>query len=190
MIKEIEQIVEQACKSQANIFGYGIWTHHITLVVKNALQLAPILGGDKDVCELSALLHDYASIVNSGWYPEHHIHSARLAKEILTQYKYPTQVIEKVQECIRTHRGSQSLQPLTTEALILANGDAMEHIQAVDSLLYLAYVQHKMGIDEGQKWVIQKVERSWSKMVLQAQELVREKYEATRILFVNPGDKR
>jgi hypothetical protein len=29
MIAEIERIVEEACAKESNIFGYGIWTHHI-----------------------------------------------------------------------------------------------------------------------------------------------------------------
>ena len=29
MRKRIEQIVEQACVADTNIFGYDIWTHHI-----------------------------------------------------------------------------------------------------------------------------------------------------------------
>ena len=40
MRNKIEQIVEQACAADTNIFGYDIWTHHILLVVQNAKQLA------------------------------------------------------------------------------------------------------------------------------------------------------
>ena len=29
MIEEIEKIVEAACKSESNLYGYGIWSHHI-----------------------------------------------------------------------------------------------------------------------------------------------------------------
>ena len=40
MRNKIEQIVEQACAADTNIFGYDIWTHHILPVVQNAKQLA------------------------------------------------------------------------------------------------------------------------------------------------------
>ena len=40
MRNKIEQIVEQACAADTNIFGYDIWAHHILPVVQNAKQLA------------------------------------------------------------------------------------------------------------------------------------------------------
>jgi hypothetical protein len=35
-----------------------------------------------------------------------------------------------------------------------------------------------MDIDEGMKWLRRKLERSWNKMVPEAQEITKEKYEA------------
>lgn len=31
--KEIEKIVEEACRAETNVFGYDIWAHHILQVV-------------------------------------------------------------------------------------------------------------------------------------------------------------
>ena len=39
MRNKIERIVEQACAADTNIFGYGIWTHHILKVVQNAKRV-------------------------------------------------------------------------------------------------------------------------------------------------------
>ena len=39
MIEQIERLVEAACASENNIFGYGIWTHHLTLVARNGKPL-------------------------------------------------------------------------------------------------------------------------------------------------------
>ena len=183
MINKVRSLVEEACKDESNHFGYGIWTHHIKLVVQNASKLARILGGDEEVCELGALLHDYASVFNYEFYSEHHLHSARLAGEVLTTLQYPLKTILSVQECIKTHRGSQGLKPPTIEAQVLANADAMAHFQSIDSLFYLAYVQHKKGIDEGREWILEKLERSWNKLIPEAQQLVKDNYEAAKILF-------
>ncbi len=185
MISKIENLVEDACKQKTNHFGYGIWTHHITLVVKNAKNLAKILDADEEISELAALLHDYASIINIEWYPEHHIHSARLAKEILSNLNYSPVTIQRVQESIITHRGSQNLQPLTKESIVLANADAMAHFQGIDSLFYLAYVQHKKEINDGRKWILDKLERSWNKLIPEARAIVNDKYNAVKILFNN-----
>ena len=62
MIEEIKRIVEAACAGEDNIFGYGIWTHHITQVARNGKQLAPLFGADAEIVEIAALLHDYASV--------------------------------------------------------------------------------------------------------------------------------
>ena len=35
MRNKIEQIVEQACAADTNIFGYDIWTHHLFLRIGN-----------------------------------------------------------------------------------------------------------------------------------------------------------
>jgi len=42
LVDRIEKIVEEACKKNTNIFGYGIWSHHITQVVKNGLKFTKI----------------------------------------------------------------------------------------------------------------------------------------------------
>jgi uncharacterized protein len=86
---EIRSIVESACKSDDNVFGYGIWTHHIVSVVDNALLLANKLGSDKEIVELSSLLHDYASIINKDFYEEHHIYGGKEAERLLKKFYYP-----------------------------------------------------------------------------------------------------
>ena len=59
---EIARIVQAACGHDRNIFGYGIWTHHITQVVRIGKKLANQFNADAEIVEISALLHDYAGI--------------------------------------------------------------------------------------------------------------------------------
>lgn len=185
MIKEIERIVREACAKETNIFGYGIWTHHITQVVKNGRRLAPIFNADPEIVEIAALLHDYASVKDKALYEEHHIHGPKEAEKILKQLGYPPEKIDAVNYCIETHRGSIVKEKITPEARCLANADAMSHIEQVPSLMHLAFVQHNMGIDEGSEWARKKLERSWNKLDPQAQDMVREKFNsALRTLTV------
>lgn len=176
MIKEIERIVEDACKSDSNKYGYGIWSHHIVLVVKYARQLAEKLGADVEVVEIAALLHDYAGIKDCAFTKEHHIHGANEAQRILQGFDYPQEKIQIVKDCILTHRGSVPMDRLTPEAECIASADAMTHIFQVPSLLHLAYVNHGMGIDEGKKWVLGKIERSMKKLCPEAKEMVHDHY--------------
>jgi uncharacterized protein len=74
IIEEIRVLVENACKKETNYFGYGVWAHHILPVVIHAKILARKLHADEEIVEIAALLHDYASVKNRAWIPEHHIH--------------------------------------------------------------------------------------------------------------------
>lgn len=174
----LEQIVEQACAADTNIFGYDIWTHHILSVVQNAKQLAPRFNADLEIVELAALLHDYASIKDKALYADHHIHGPIEAEKLLKRFGYPEEKRKAVKDAIATHRASVITEHRNPEGACLANADAMSHIEQVPSLLYLAYVHHGMGIDEGKTWVKAKLQRSWQKLREDVQNLVRDKYEA------------
>lgn len=113
--------MKKQVKKETNYFGYQAWTHHISYVVKNAKLLARELKADEEIVELAALLHDYASILNKDWYPEHHRHGVRLAGKILKNYGYPKEKIEKVKHCILAHRASRKIAKKTIEAKILAS---------------------------------------------------------------------
>ena len=178
MIDEIERIVEAACAGENNIFGYGIWTHHITLVARNGKRLAPLFDADPEIVEIAALLHDYASVKDEALYAEHHVHGPVEAEKILMRLGYPPARIEAVKHAIAAHRASVRVAQRSPEAVCLANADAMTHIEQVPSLLHLVFVQHGMGIDEGAAWVRAKLERSWTKLTPEVQALVRDRYEA------------
>lgn len=178
MIHDIERIVEQVCKQETNIFGYTIWTHHIVPVIQNAKQLAKLLGADPEIVELAALLHDFASVKDKNLYKDHHINSAIEAENILKHFDYPAKKIEAVKHCIETHRGSVQEQRRSIEAECVASADAMAHIQNVPALLYSAYVQRGMDIEQATQWLRRKLERGWNKLNPQAREIIKDKYEA------------
>lgn len=181
MIPEIARIVEEACARETNIFGYGIWTHHVTQVVRSVKRLAGLFNADPEIVEIAALLHDYASIKDEAFYKDHHVHGPAEAEGILKRFGYPQEKIEAVKECIAAHRGSVPRERKSAETECLANADALAHIEQVPSLLELAFVQRGMGIDEGTRWVKAKLERSWNKLSPQVQDMVREKYQAALI---------
>ena len=118
IVKEIKKLVKETCEKKSNYFGGRAWAYHISSVVDNAKILAEKLNADKEVVELAALLHDYSSVLNKEFYSEHHIHSARLAEEILKTYNYPQKKIEMVKHCIFSHRASKNIARETKEAQI------------------------------------------------------------------------
>lgn len=183
-VKDISTLVEDTCRSENNICGYGAWTYHIKSVIKYSKLLAEKLNADIEICELSAILHDYASVKDyNNLYKEHHIHSAQLAEEILTQLGYPNEKIQRIKHCIIAHRGSKDIPRETIEAEVIATADAMAHFDNVHSLLQLAYVTHKLDTGEGAQWVLNKLGRSWNKLMPEAKKMVKDKYNAAKVLL-------
>lgn len=186
MIEEIKEIVKEACKKETNYFGYRAWKEHILPVVRFSKILADKLNADKEIVEVAALLHDYSSVLNKDFYPEHHIHSARLAEDILKKYNYPQEKIEEVKRCIVSHRASKNIPKETVEAQIIADADSLAHFDNIGSVLYLAFVIHKMSSDKGTKWVLSKLERDWNRLsFLESREIIQEKYRSTRTALEN-----
>ncbi len=180
MIEKIKQIVEEACQKETNHFGYSIWSHHILSVIEYAKILAEKFNADAEIVEIAALLHDYAGIKDYKFYDEHHIHSSNEAERILQDFNYPQDRIEQIKHCILTHRGSRNFFKETIEAEILASADSMAHFANVNSLLYLVFVERKMSLDEGTEWILNKLERSWKKLMPEAREIIKAKYEAIK----------
>lgn len=183
IIDQIAKRVEAACQQETNYFGYAAWTHHILPVVKYAKLMAEKLGADEEIVEIAALLHDYASVKDYQLYEEHHLNGAELAQQILSEFNYPQNKIEQIKHCILCHRGSKAIEKLTKEALCVADADSMAHLDSISSLFYLAFSSHKMDIEEANNWVMQKLERSWNKLSPQAKEIVKDKYEAIKLLL-------
>lgn len=183
MIQEIYILVETACTKETNHFGYDVWTHHILSVVKYSKILAQKQNADEEIVVLAALLHDYAGILNYKYYDDHHIHSSRLAKEILQKYSYPKNKIKIVQNCILTHRGSKNYSRKSKEAKILASADALAHFDNINSLLHLAFVHHKKSPDEGIIWVLKKLENSWKKLMPEGKKIIKNKYNCIKKSF-------
>ncbi len=176
--KSIEKIVWEACQSPNNIYGPADWDYHVKTVVFFGKKLAKELSLDVELIEIACLLHDYAAISNGKFADTHHIEGARMADELLSQYNYPREKIELVKKCILSHRGSVNVEKTILEEQVVADADAMAHIENFKSLLYLAYVEKGLSIEEGSDWVLKKVQRSWSKMSLQAKKMMKNKYES------------
>jgi uncharacterized protein len=183
MIEDIYKLIEGACRGKSNFFGYGAWSHHILLVIKYAKLMAEKLGADKEIVEIAALLHDYASVKDYSLYKDHHIHGAKLAEEILSKYNYPKDKTEIVKKCILSHRGSRVEKKLSKEAVCIADADSMAHFDSIPSLFHLAFFSHKMDISQATIWVSQKLERSWNKLSPKAKVIMKNKYEASKLLF-------
>lgn len=181
IINHVSNIVEKTCRSENNKFGYNIWRNHILIVVKYAKILAQQMQADEDACEIAALLHDLAGISDINLYENHHIHSAKIAHELLTKLDYPKDKIELIKSCIISHRASKSIPRKTKEAQIVASADAIAHILAWESLMDLALEEYKYSEEYAREWVSKKLARSYEKIMPEAISLIQEKYKIIKL---------
>ena len=175
IINYLKDEIKKRAESENNKFGIGV-LYHIEAVAKNAEILAEQYSADKEVCVIAAWLHDIASITDYKLYEEHHIHGTKIADEILRKFNYDENKIELVKKCILNHRGSVDSQRLSKEEQIIADADAISHFDSVPSLLYLAYKERNMNIEEGIEFVKSKLERSFKKLSDESKTFYQEKF--------------
>lgn len=176
IVNYLKTEVKHRAENENNKFGIGV-LYHIEAVVKNAEILANKYNADKEICIIAAWLHDIASITDYKLYEEHHIHGIKIASEILEKFKYDDDKIELVKACILNHRGSIDNKRLSKEEQIIADADAISHFDSIPSLLYLAYKERNMNIEDGKDFVKSKLERSFRKLSNESKTFYKEKFE-------------
>jgi len=168
MIEKIKTIMKDKCTDKYS------WQYHILPVVKYAKLLAKKLNADEEIVEVSAWLHDVKMFDDD---ENHHTSGPIEAEKILKELNYPNEKIEKVKHCIHSHRKSKDIKKESIEAECVASADVMAHFDSIPYLFYIAFTLRKMGLDEGKEWVKKKLERGWDKLIPEAKEMVKEKYE-------------
>lgn len=176
----IKEKVKRLVKTESEKYIDYIWDYHMVPMVDYALKMADKLKADKDIVELAAWLHDI-SWIRGDISDKHNIIGAQQARKILQKFKYPKEKIKLVEYCILAHRGN--IKRKTQEANCIAIADSMAHLDSLPALFFLAYTKQKMGIKEATHWLVAKIERGWQKLTPEAQEILKDKYSAFRLLF-------
>lgn len=188
IIAGLETLVENACKAGTNAFGYGIWSHHIKPMIPLALELAELYGADREIVTIAVLLHDLAGIEDSRNQKNHHIAGAERAQAILEEYHYPVEKIEMVKLCILNHRGSVPNEKNSKEEICVADADAVIHLKEISSLFYAAYVELGMNIEDGQRWIREKIIKDYRKLSAGSREKYKADFEYMIALLEESGD--
>lgn len=157
--------------------GYDFYNDHIKYVVKNALYLAKEYGADQEIVVLGALLHDIALVSHIGPSEEHHIYGAKIAEELLVKYNYPKDRIERVKQCVLSHRGLKEFPRNTVEEECVADADVMDHFDSIPALFVWAFKTRNLDLNYGSKAVKEKLERDYNKLSFRTRELLRDRYD-------------
>jgi len=108
---------------------------HIIRVFKIAMSIVKTESDvDIEVLKTAILLHDIARLIedkdNSGK-TDHSILGAEMAETILTKLNYPVEKIEKIKNCISSHRYRSNISPQSKEARILFDADKIDLLGAI-----------------------------------------------------------
>ena len=175
IMKRLQEEIYTRCQKPANKFGMGCYDH-IEAVVKNSELLAQRYNADKEVVMIAAWLHDVASVTDYSLYEDHHIYGAQIAQDILSDLHYDEEKLSLIQKCIQNHRGSKSIEKSSIEEICVADADAISHFDSIPSLLFLAYSERKMSMEDGLEFVRSKLERSFIKLSPDSKVFYKEKY--------------
>jgi len=185
IIEQITKEVKRRCYASENIYGSGIWTHHIVPVVKHARKLAEHYGADVEIVTLAAILHDVASITKAEYVEQHHIIGTKIAEELLSFFNYPQEKIALIKQCILNHRGSKIENKQSIEEVCVADADALSHFDNIPALFSMVYREKQLSIDEGAKFIEDKLNRSYSKLSAETKGLYQERYKSAMSIFKN-----
>ena len=175
MIEDIKKLIIDLCKEDET------WKRHVESVVKNSKLYGEKLGADLEILEVSAWLHDISKIkgVDDG----HHIKGAEEAENILKEKGYPEDKIEAVKHCVLTHSSDENYPPVSLEAKTLASADAMDYFDDFIYMTYHANLKYGKDIDAQKEWLSSKLEKSWKKIMPEIKDMLKEKYEAIKLLL-------
>jgi len=174
IIDDLSAMAESVCRSKTNLFGYGIWTHHILPMTRLARELAAEYGADAETVAVSALLRG----LNDGKANKTDTPSGTPpAEEILAKHGYSPDAIEKVKRYAGCRGAVAGANDQDREGICVADADAMSHIQEIGSLFYVVYKEMNLDIDEGIRWIQGKIARDWESMSDVGRKKFRERYD-------------
>ncbi|MGM5481021.1 MAG: HD domain-containing protein [Nanobdellota archaeon] len=117
---KIEEFAKIYCNK--NTEDAKLWENHVQLVRKYALKLAVIENADKEVVEISALLHD---IGKDKGRKGHNERSCELSKKFLEKINLPEKKKKLILKCILKHSNEFSEEDNEIEVKILQSADAL-----------------------------------------------------------------
>ena len=155
---------------------YNLYSEHVRYVHRYIQQLSEGSGADREVLELSALLHDISMTDGSLDRSRHNEYSASIAEELLRQQSFPEDKIQLVKKCILNHSSKRAGYRTTEEEWILVDVDGLSHFDAVRSLYSLAHNVMELNDAEALLFIQDKLTRDYLEISEGLKYLIRDKY--------------
>ena len=131
-MENLKKLKKEAIEILESSRGSHDW-EHTERVLNMCMHIASVEGGDTDIIQAAALLHDigrHAQDISKGKLSHAEI-GVKMARPILERYQFSPESIKKILHCIETHRYRKGDEPKSLEARILFDADKLDAIGAI-----------------------------------------------------------
>lgn len=157
---------------------YNIYREHIQYVYKYVVLLSENKKVDKEVLELSALLHDIAMTDRSLDRNNHNEYGSVIAEQLLRKNNYPEDKIQLVKKCILNHSSKRADFRTTEEERILVDADGLSHFDSINNLYSLAYNVMELNDEDTLNFIKDKLTKDYNEISDNLKYLIQEKYNS------------
>ena len=156
---------------------YNIYREHIQYVYKYVVLLSKDKNVDKEVLELSALLHDISMTDITLDRSRHNEFGADIAERLLRENDYPEDKVQLVKKCILNHSKRRSDYRTTEEEQILVDADGLSHFDAIEKLYSLPRMVMGLNEEDSVRFVQDKLTGDYNELSDDLKSMVKEKYD-------------
>ena len=156
---------------------YNIYREHIQYVYKYVVLLSENKDVDREVLELSALLHDIAMTDRNMDRSRHNEFGAEIAEKILRENNYPVDKVQFVKKCILNHISKRYKYRTTEEEKILVDADCLSHFDSIKNLYSLAHNVMGLSDEEAIKFIQDKLTKDYNEISQNLKYLIQDKYD-------------
>ena len=155
---------------------YNIYREHIQYVYNYVLLLSKDKDVNKEVIELSALLHDIAMTDKSLDRSKHNEYGSEIAEQLLRENNYPEDKVQFVKKCILNHSSKRAEYRTTEEEKILVNADGLSHFDSINNLYNLAHNVMELNNEDTLKFIQDKLTKDYNEISDELKYLINDKY--------------
>lgn len=183
--QKVQNLYDQKHQGRA-AWADWLYENHVEVVANYAKELAGRFGGDAELAQVAALLHDIADYKMKRDNPKHEEESLAIARKLMTECGYSAEDITLVvDDAIRFHSCYGSERPKSKEGLILAAADSMAHLKTDFYVFIIWALGRNASLKEIKEWSLQKIERDFHNKISfdEIREETRPDYELLKNLF-------
>lgn len=159
---------------------YHLYREHVQYVYKYVVMLARDASVDREVLELSALLHDISMTDSSLDRSKHNEYSSAIAERLLRELRYPEEKTRLVTKCILNHSSKRAQFRTTPEEEMLASADGLAHFDVYKNLYSLAHKVMGLNDEDALLFIRDKLTRDYYEIGDEYKHLVNDTY--TRVM--------